>query len=295
MLKNKLVITILSTLFLFSMCDFANGATELERKALSEGDAEAQYQLGRKFYLGEGYPSDFLQAQMFFNFAANQNHPKALFFLAIMSMEGQGIKKDNKQAIKFMERSAQRGFSLAQSTLGGYYLEGSIVPKNINMAKKLLEVSYKNDGNAMACSLLAMMHEKGEGYKQDFQKAAKYYEEGALAGDSHCQYAIGIKYLIGQGVDQNLDKAMEWLKLASDNGNNEATMEVGCCYGKKEDYQNAISWFENAAKQGNAKAKYYLGLYYLEGLGVDSNEQTAKYWFNEALKSGDKRALKFLK
>ena len=41
------------------------------RNAAEQGDAAAQYSLGRKYYYGEGVLQDYIQAHMWWNLAAN--------------------------------------------------------------------------------------------------------------------------------------------------------------------------------------------------------------------------------
>ena len=50
--------------------------------------------------------------------------------------------------------------------------------------------------------------------------------ENAKTGDAEAQYELGVMYLKGQGVDQDRDQALLWLKRASDGGNQQATSKL---------------------------------------------------------------------
>lgn len=56
-------------------------------------------------------------------------------------------------------------------------------------------------------------------------------------------------------------------------------------------YDKALAECRSGAIDGNAKAKYVLGLMYMTGNGVDADEQTAKTLIREAAQLGDPDAL----
>jgi anti-anti-sigma regulatory factor len=47
-------------------------------------------------------------------------------------------------------------------------------------------------------------------------------------------------------------------------------------------YSQALALFEQAAQQGHVEAKFYLGLSYAHGYGVDKDHVTAVYWLRQA-------------
>lgn len=55
----------------------------------------------------------------------------------------------------------------------------------------------------------------------------------------------------------------------------------------KKDYRNAMVLLEKLSKQGNARAQVNLGLMYARGQGVTANINEAVKWFNLAAKLGD--------
>ena len=58
----------------------------------------------------------------------------------------------------------------------------------------------------------------------------------------------------------------------------------GVEYYNKENYAEAVKWFRRAADQGYARGLYNLGVMYEKGKGVAQNYQTAKEWYQKALK-----------
>ena len=55
--------------------------------------------------------------------------------------------------------------------------------------------------------------------KTDIQKAISMFELAAEQGSSYAEYQLGKIYCFGQGVPQNLEVGMEWLKASANHGN----------------------------------------------------------------------------
>jgi len=55
--------------------------------------------------------------------------------------------------------------------------------------------------------------------KTDIQKAISMFELAAEQGNIFAEYQIGKLYCFGQGVPQNLEVGMEWLRASADHGN----------------------------------------------------------------------------
>ena len=59
--------------------------------------------------------------------------------------------------------------------------------------------------------------------KTDIQKALSMFELAAEQGNSYAEYQLGKIYCFGQGVPQNLEAGMEWLKASASHGNEYAS------------------------------------------------------------------------
>ena len=55
--------------------------------------------------------------------------------------------------------------------------------------------------------------------KTDIQQAISMFELAAEQGSSYAEYQLGKIYCFGQGVPQNLEVGMEWLKASANHGN----------------------------------------------------------------------------
>ena len=126
----------------------------------------------------------------------------------------------------------------------------------------------------------------GQGIKQDYTEAIKWYRKSAEQGNSDAQYSLGFMYERGHGVEEDYEEAIKWYRLAAEQGSADAQYELGFMYeygqGVEEDYEEAIKWYRLAAEQGNADAQYQLGLIYAIGQGVKQNYKEATKWYRLA-------------
>ena len=74
-------------------------------------------------------------------------------------------------------------------------------------------------------------------------------------------------------VAETMDEVQEWVTLG-----NEAA--------QKEDYETAIRYFQMAADQGNSAAQANLGVFYVNGIGVEQSSEKAAEYFRLAAEQG---------
>ena len=73
---------------------------------------------------------------------------------------------------------------------------------------------------AAICGSVDAVYGVGKQYlKTDIQKAISMFKLAAEQGNSYAEYLLGKIYCFGQGVPQNLEVGMEWLKASASHGN----------------------------------------------------------------------------
>jgi TPR repeat protein len=77
-----------------------------------------------------------------------------------------------------------------------------------------------DQGHALAQSNLGRMYAEGKGGEQDFKEAVKWFQKAADQGYANAQTALGVRYGMGKGVEQNYVTAYAWASIAATNGNN---------------------------------------------------------------------------
>jgi len=82
--------------------------------AAQDGNAEAQFLLGKCYQDGTGVEQDFGKAAQWFKKAADQDHTEAQFLLGKCYQDGTGIERDIEKAEKWLEKAADRGHAEAK-------------------------------------------------------------------------------------------------------------------------------------------------------------------------------------
>ena len=73
-------------------------------------------------------------------------------------------------------------------------------------------------GAEVAQNVIGNMYCDGEGVKQDFKEAVKWYHKAAVQGDAAAQANLGIMYATGEGVLEDDVTAYAWWNIAAANG-----------------------------------------------------------------------------
>ena len=102
---------------------------------------------------------------------------------------------------------------------------------------------------------------------------------------------LGRAYEYGDGIRQSYPRAMKWFRRSADYGIAEAMVEIGnmyCCgTGVREDPAGAESWYRKAAESPfELAARYHLGTMYREGKGVPRDPGEAVRLFLSAVAFG---------
>jgi len=80
-----------------------------------QGNAEAQFKLGRLYQEGEGVPQAGAEAARWYRLAVAQGYAKAQYNLGVMYAYGQGVPTDYEEAIRWFRLAAKQGFVDAQT------------------------------------------------------------------------------------------------------------------------------------------------------------------------------------
>ena len=144
------------------------------RARAERGEAEAQYGLGWMYSNGQGVPKDNVQALSWLRQAAAQGHAGAQFGLAWMYGNGQGVPKDNAQALSWLRQAAAQGHAGAQNGLGAMYGNGEGVPRDDALAVSWFRKAAEQ-GEAEAQRNLGEVYSRGRGVPQDFIESHKWF------------------------------------------------------------------------------------------------------------------------
>jgi len=138
--------------------------------------------------------------------------------LCALSLSFQACSKDPVQATK---SKADQGDAKAQYNLGNMYADGEGVAKNEAEAVKWYRKAA-DQGLAEAQFNLGNMYREGLGVVKDEAEAVKLYRKAAEQGDADAQFNLGVSYAKGLGVVKDEAEAYKWYLLAGAQGDEEA-------------------------------------------------------------------------
>lgn len=159
------------------------------RKAATQGNRDAQYNLAVSYAFGEGVKQDLTEAAIWYRRAAEQGHIVSQYSLGISYVYGEGVSQDSEEAARWFKKAAEQGYARAQVHLGSLF-------------------------------------HTGEGVQQNYTEAVRWYRMAADRGDATAQYNLGTMYRAGKGVEQNYAQAKRWFRQSSDQGYAAATNEL---------------------------------------------------------------------
>ena len=103
------------------------------------------------------------------------------------------------------------------------------------------------------------------------------------------QFALGVVYQYGLGVEKDEKLAMECLRQAADAGNPLAQTLLAQLLVETDDAETlpeAVKWYRAAAEQGHAVAQYELGRCCKNSVGMENDYAQALKWYAKAAASG---------
>ena len=192
-----------------------------------------------------------------------------------------------------------QGNQYAEFSLGNAFYFGNGVEKDLKSALKWYEKSAQK-GQPYAAFSAAKMYGNGEVFGQDSETAQKYYKF-ALSGflkiekdgqaDDNLLYKLGFMFKNGLGTEADAEKAIEYFKQSAQLDNKNGLYEYGkaLIYGKhiEADLEKGLECVEKAIKLGNYNAKRFLALEYISGEYLEKDIEKGLDMLTECADGGD--------
>ncbi len=214
----------------------------------------------------------------------------------------------------WLNKAIDKGNSDALNDMGNihYGCYASIKGANYIEAQKYWKLAAdKNNSNGHYN--LGVLYIYGQGFKRDFSKGVSYWSKAAELGNLKAMEELGNLYFNKIYIPRDPKNAVVWYQMALNNGVNSvipnlvkaekmveaendlknaslSDFDKGKAYFELEKYQEAIVWFEKAAKDGNDKAMTALGVTYETLKPVFWVDEAAK-WYKKASGKGNEKAM----
>ena len=301
--------------------DFPEAVERFKTEA-TRGDREAQFALARLYEEGSGVAYSLTDAETLYRQAAAQGHPGAQSNLAILllnsqrtpegldwlrkaaaagaapamtllgnlSLTGNGLPKNEKDAKTWLTKAADLGDADALASLSLMAETGTALPKDPAKALDLLQKAAERN-SVKALLRLAMKRLKGDGLPKDGAQTISLLTRAANLGSTEATLALGTLYETGESVEKNLATALKWYRQAADAGDSTASLKLGVLYseGSKDipqDDTKALQAFLRSAELGQPAAMYNVGTYFEKGRGAAPNPTESFKWHLKAALSG---------
>ncbi len=246
-------------------------AVECLEYGAGKGHAECQCALANLYKKGLGKDKNPDEAAKWFEKAAQQNHTRSQYELALYLLSKREAEGDS-QAIQWLTRAGD--YPLAQLRLGQCYIEGRGVARDVErgytIVKRIAEL-----GVPAGQVSLGHCYAMGLGVPQDLNAAREWYRKGAIQDYVPGQIALADFLKASPIVSaRQEDTPSYWWEKAAREGDANAQYELGVFLferGSISRYQ-AVEWFKKAAEQGHPRAFFYYGWQLLFGQGILKNE-----------------------
>lgn len=241
------------------------------------GDIAAQMELARAYESGKGVSQNDELAAQWCRRAAEQGNPDAQNHLGTIYRMGIGVEKSKEEAVIWYRKAARQKYPTAMFNLGTAYYNGDGVRINDVLADAWFLLAQTNGSQSANDAVARMTTDLSP---QDVT-------------ESYVRVAVMLRK--GDEIPRNDSEAAEWYRKAADRGNALASVELAqqlvAGLGVRQDYTEARSRCEDAAKARFGPGAYCLGLMNKDGLGGPKNLQEAAKWFARAAEIRDDRAM----
>lgn len=157
--------------------------------AAEQGNADAQYNLGDCYFLGNGVEKDLKEAVKWYKLAAEQGSADVQYDLGDCYYLGNGVEVDYKESLKWYRLSAEQGNADSQNMVGICYYFGRGVEIDYKEAINWFKLA-EAQGKIIAKFNIGRCYENGFGVDKNEAEAVKWYKLGAAAGDKNSQEAL---------------------------------------------------------------------------------------------------------
>ena len=266
--------------------------TKLCNSSYMEGCLE----LGYIYYHAKGIDKNITKAINLFETTCKSPKKLGCVSIGIEYRDGNYFEQDYKRAVDIFKKSCDEGSTFGCYHLARMYESGQGVEKNGAIALKLHKEicgNKKADGYEKyeSCNQVGQIYKYGNGVKQDYKKAFKYYQIGCDLGSSISCSNLGLLYGEAKGVDKNISMAINLFKKSCDDYDATGCYNLGGIYrfgwyGLDRNSTKALIPFTESCKLNDYEACNNLGVMYRDAIGTESNKSKSIAFFRKSCEGG---------
>lgn len=262
---------------------------ELATPLAEQGNAEALYLMGFAYETGQGVEGSKDKALEYYRKAADAKHKDAVYRLSFILLASDK-EEERDQARQALESAAKDDPAVAGRILGEAYLRGLLTPtadpdKSVFWWKRAADA-----GDVLSVLLIARFYEGQFGFPElkNNKEALANYAKAAGLGNAGAMAALGSRLLSGDEKDRDEKKGREWLKKAIAAKEYSAYLALGDYEENvKKDLKAALAEYERGKDAGQIDCMLRAADFYLEGKGVEKDEDRGKNLLIKAAEAGN--------
>ena len=134
---------------------------------------------------------------------------------------------------------------------------------------------------------------------KESENELKYITLSAQHGYEQAQYELGMLYKSGKEVKSDPVEAIKWFEKAAEGGDASGQAELGIYLLEKGKNKEAFTWLQRAAEQYNFQGQLQAASCYLNGIGVEKDEERAiedlvSLFYDVCLRENDVKAIRMV-
>ena len=232
---------------------------EMYQEMIDLGYAEGYYQMG-SLYDDEDYEGlDYDKAYEYYQTAADMGSANGYNGIALLYYNGHHFDKDIDKAKEYYDLAIDMGSAYAAGSVGNYYNGDGSEGYEADMSKameyyiKTIELSEQSIVSQSFYSSylrgVGLGYLRGNGVEQDVEKGLDLLTRGADLGDQNAAENLGTYYLRTYddiGISQNVELGFKYAEMAAELGDSEGYNVIALYYEKEKEYDKAIEYIEKA-------------------------------------------------
>lgn len=213
---------------------------------------------------------------------AKSGDTRAICRLGVLYLFGEeGFEVNLEKAVECFQAAAADGVVEAQTNLAALYMTGNGVQQDREKAKQLLFYAA-SQGDGFAMSKLGDICTDGIDGAPDFRQGIHWYQKAVEHQDVNAMIILGVRYLRGIGVGEDLYRAQVLFRMAAERNHPEGINYYAQMLLEKpepEKQQEGVRWLRENAKHGDAYSMFLLARCYEKGRGIKRDEKEAISWY----------------
>lgn len=230
---------------------------------------------------------------------ADDGYYECMVRTSLCLLDGKGVAKDEALAMKYLRSAADGNYKDALFQMGVLNLTGQAVEdpspeKAYEYFEAVLQKGEYDSTTAAAHRNIAFMYKEGNGLPQDLEKAIAHLDDAADHGDVEALLDAGLAHDVDGWANPDYEKAVNYFRQLHEHGYSNGTACLGIMYengrGVEQDLEQAAGLLSQAVEQGNALGMVHLALMLKDGRGIEKNVTRAVELFQQASDIGSATA-----